>query len=70
MAAADNRQEPDPAAPLVSVVTVALNRVATIGRTIESVLAQRYRPLEDNVIDGGTRDGTAEVIEGYRDLLA
>jgi glycosyltransferase involved in cell wall biosynthesis len=56
--------------PLVSIVTVALNRAASIGRTIESVLGQSYRPIEHVVIDGGSRDGTVEVIGRYADWLA
>ena len=56
--------------PLVSIVTVALNRAATIGRTIESVLGQSYRPIELIVIDGGSRDGTVDVIERHADRLA
>jgi glycosyltransferase involved in cell wall biosynthesis len=56
--------------PLVSIVTVALNRAATIARTIESVLGQSYRPIEYIVIDGGSGDGTAEIITRYADRLA
>jgi glycosyltransferase involved in cell wall biosynthesis len=57
------------ARPLVSIVTVALNRAASIGRTIESVLGQVYRPIEYVVIDGGSQDGTVEVIGRYADRL-
>jgi glycosyltransferase involved in cell wall biosynthesis len=56
--------------PLVSIVTVALNRVATIERTIESVLGQSHRPIEYIVIDGGSADGTADVVGRYADRLA
>ena len=53
------------ARPLVSLVTVALNRVATVERTVESVLGQSYRPIEYIVIDGGSSDGTVDVLRRY-----
>jgi len=66
MAAADYHSlRAETGRPLVSIVTVALNRAATIGRTIESVQRQTYRPLEHIVIDGGSHDGTVEILRGY-----
>jgi glycosyltransferase involved in cell wall biosynthesis len=56
--------------PLVSVVTPVLNGAATLARAIESVLAQSYRPIEHVVIDGGSSDGTLDVLRGYADRLA
>ena len=56
--------------PLVSIVTVVLNRAATLKRTIESVLGQTYAPIEYIVIDGGSTDGTVEVIRRDADRLA
>jgi glycosyltransferase involved in cell wall biosynthesis len=67
MAAADHR--PEAARPLVSIVTVALNRAATIERTIESVLGQSYRPIEYIVIDGGSGDGTVDVLHRYGERI-
>ena len=61
---------PDAENPLVSIITVALNRAATVERTIESVLGQIYRPIEYIVIDGGSRDGTVELIAKHADRLA
>jgi glycosyltransferase involved in cell wall biosynthesis len=52
-------------APLVSIVTVVLNRVATIERTIESVLAQSHTPIEYIVIDGGSSDGTVDLLRRH-----
>jgi glycosyltransferase involved in cell wall biosynthesis len=48
--------------PLVTIITVAFNSAATIERTILSVVAQTYRPIEYIVIDGGSSDGTVPII--------
>ena len=54
----------------VSIVTTCLNRVNTIGKTIESVLAQDFPDIEYIVIDGGSTDGSLDVIRRYADRLA
>lgn len=54
----------------VSIVTVCLNSVKTIEQTIQSVLNQTYKDIEYIVIDGGSRDGTCEIIEKYRSGIA
>lgn len=56
--------------PRISVITVVYNDVAHIGETIESVLNQVYSNIEYIVIDGASKDGTAEVISRYADRLA
>lgn len=56
--------------PRISIVTVCLNRRGTIERTLESVLGQAYPQLEYIVIDGGSRDGTADVIRAHEGSLA
>lgn len=56
--------------PLVTIVTVVLNRAATLGRAIESVLGQTYAPVEHVVIDGGSSDGTVELIRRHAGRLA
>lgn len=53
----------------VSVVTVVYNAVDKIAATLESVLDQRYEALEYIVVDGGSTDGTMEIINRYRDRL-
>lgn len=53
----------------VTVITVCYNRVATIENSIKSVLEQDYANVEYIVIDGGSNDGTQEVIEKYTDQI-
>lgn len=53
--------------PLVSLVVPSYNVERYVADAIESALAQTYRPLEIVVIDDGSTDGTAAVVEGYRD---
>ena len=51
-----------------SVVTVSFNCAGLIAKTIESVLRQDYASLEYIVIDGGSTDGTAEIIRELRGI--
>jgi len=55
--------------PLVSIVTPVLNRARTILGTLESVAAQTYPYLEHIVVDGGSTDGTLEILEGFAHLF-
>ncbi|MEK6546889.1 MAG: glycosyltransferase family 2 protein [Bacteroidota bacterium] len=49
----------------VSIITVSFNAASTLKQTIESVLAQDYPNIEYWVIDGGSTDGTKELLESY-----
>src|SRR5882672_12296620 len=51
--------------PLVSVVIATYNMAQHLGEAIESVLGQSYRSIELHVIDDGSTDGTAEVVQRY-----
>lgn len=55
--------------PRISVVTPSLNSAATIRETIESVLGQGYAEVEHIVVDGGSTDGTLEIIKEYPHVL-
>lgn len=52
-----------PARPLVSVVTPVLNRRDTLELCLDSVAAQRHPAVEHIVVDGGSTDGTVELLE-------
>lgn len=54
----------------ISVVTVSYNAVSTIEQTILSVINQTYPHIEYLIIDGGSTDGTVDVIKKYADKMA
>lgn len=51
--------------PIISVVTVCFNAVTSIEETILSVLNQTYHNIEYIIIDGGSTDGTVDIIRRY-----
>lgn len=56
--------------PKVSVITVSFNAVKEIEKTILSVLNQTYDNIEYIIIDGGSTDGTVDIIKKYADRIA
>jgi glycosyltransferase involved in cell wall biosynthesis len=54
---------------VISIITVVLNAEKTIERTIKSVISQSYDEIQYIIIDGGSTDGTLEIIGKYKDKI-
>lgn len=54
----------------ITIVTVVFNARDALPRTLDSVFDQGYEALEYLVVDGGSTDGTLDVVRSYEDRLA
>ena len=55
--------------PLISVITVCYQAAEPLEKTILSVRQQYYQPLEFIVVDGGSTDGTRDIISRHQDII-
>lgn len=60
---------PEAILPTLSVITVVYNNADCIERTLRSVLDQTYSNIEYIVIDGGSDDGTLDIIKRYSNQI-
>lgn len=55
--------------PLITIVTVVFNGIDYLEKTIQSVISQTYENVEYIVIDGGSTDGTLDIIKKYESQI-
>jgi len=56
--------------PLISIITAVYNGEQFLEETIKSIINQTYKNIEYIIIDGGSTDGTLDIIKKYENKLA
>jgi len=54
---------------LITIITVVYNNVSSLEKTIKSIVNQSYKNVEYIIIDGGSTDGTVDIIKRYDDKI-
>ena len=55
--------------PKISIITVVYNAINSIEITIKSIITNSYKNIEYIIIDGGSVDGTLEIIKKYESSI-
>jgi putative colanic acid biosynthesis glycosyltransferase len=55
--------------PLITIITVVFNNKKKLEDTIKSIKGQNYKNLEYIIIDGGSTDGTLDIIKKYNNFI-
>lgn len=54
----------------ISIITVCYNSAKTIEKTFKSVQIQTYKNIEYIVVDGGSKDGTLDILKRYKEVIS
>jgi glycosyltransferase involved in cell wall biosynthesis len=58
-----------PEAPFITIITVVYNAAGLLEKTIQGIQAQTFKDFEYLIIDGGSTDGTVEIIRKYSTVV-